>query len=141
MATTIGSVEFSAFSAGCQRTAGTYWMNFPHAEGEVREFEDITAEATDGIEKVDHGYRGRLIGPIRVMLVAASADDLYTRYATLLAAVEDKADGITIVTPYGKTYANCYILSGFPKPDSDRLAEETGKWFQRHILSFTQDRE
>lgn len=141
MSATIGGKSFSDFTAGCLRTAGSYWVNFPHAEGEAREFEDITAEATDGVEKMDHGYRGRVIGPIRVVIVSASASALYTDYAALLAAVENKADGISLVTPYGKTYTNCYIMSGFPKAVDDRKCEESGKWYQFYSLMFTQERE
>lgn len=141
MATLVmGAKTFSQFTAGASRSAGSYWMNAPHPEGEAREFEDITAEATDGVEKVDHGFRGRVLGPIVVMIVASSDANLVTAYKTILSAVENKPDGITIVMPYGETYVNCYVMSGYPKP-RQKQPNETGTQYQIVELMFTQDRE
>lgn len=136
----MGSKTFTQFPAGATRTAGSYWMHAPHPRGEAREMEDITAEATDGVEKVDHGFRGRVIGPIVVMIVASSDANLVAAYKTILSAVENKPDGITIVMPYGETYINCYVMSGFPDP-KDKQPDETGTVYQIVELMFTQDRE
>jgi hypothetical protein len=140
-ALTIGSKSFSQFPTAATRNAGAYWMRAPHPHGEAREFEDITAEATDGIEKADHGFRGRVIGPIVVMVVASSESALATAYNEILDAVEEKPNGISLVMPYGKTYANCYIMSGYPQPVGFREADETGTRYQIVELMFSQDRE
>jgi hypothetical protein len=137
----IGNKTFTQFPAGATRTAGSYWMRAPHPAGEAREMEDITAEATDGVEKVDHGFRGRVLGPIMVMVVASSDSALVTAYKTILTAVENKPNGITIVMPYGETYINSYVMSGFPRPIGPREADETGTVYQIVELMFTQDRE
>lgn len=137
----VGGKSFSQFSAAATRNAGSYWMRAPHPHGEVREFEDITAPATNGIEKADHGFRGRLIGPIQVMIVASSESNLATAYQTILSAVENKPNGISIVMPYGTTYSNCYIQPGYPQPIGFREADETGTRYQIVELLFSQARE
>lgn len=137
---TLGSKVCAEFIAGATRSANTYWMRAPHPSGEAREFEDITAEATDGVEKADHGFRGRVIGPILLMIVASSQANLISAYNQVKTAVENKPDGISIIMPYGSTYANCYVLSGYPMP-GPRESEETGNWYQLVELMFKQERE
>jgi hypothetical protein len=137
----IGAKTFTVLPVAATRTDGSYWMRVPHPHGEAREFEDITAEATDGVEKADHGYRGRILGPIVVMFVAASEDALVTAYKTLLTAVEAKPDGITITMPYGLSYTSCYIQPGSPMPIGPREADETGKRYQVVEMTFSQERE
>ena len=137
----VGTKTFVVLPIAGTRTDGSYWMRVPHPHGEAREFEDLTAEDTDGIEKADHGFRGRVIGPITVMFVAASESALATAYETLLTAIENKPDGITIVTPYGQTYTSCYIAAGSPTNVGHRDADETGKRYQIVEMIFSQDRE
>lgn len=136
-----GGAAFTDMSAGCHRSAGKYRVRAPHPSGAFREYQFNTAPGTDYRKRIDHGFRYRTLGPFRVMYVAANE-------AALDSAIEGDistigTSGVTVTIPAGTTFANCYLVDGYPQEVQDtRLKSEAGTtWYCLVEYMFEQDEE
>lgn len=129
MALSFGSSSFATLPQGGHRTAGQYYLNDVFPSGPFREWQESTAPGTDGTKVTLHGFRFRRIGPYRCLHVATTQATLESDIETVITNVG--TGGVTVTTPGGGTYDNCYLEDGYPQEigGSRRKSEAGSTWY------------
>ncbi|MFH1603274.1 MAG: hypothetical protein ABIH03_05150 [Pseudomonadota bacterium] len=130
---------FKAMITAATRTADLYYLRCPVPGGESRAWQRRSAPATDGQLRKDGGFRMRMHGPMRVLVVAADEAALGTAVAAIKTALEAQASGCSITYPDGQTADECFLIDGYPRQVGDRMADESGTWYVELEMMFEEN--
>lgn len=125
-----GSLSLPVLPRAGARSADHYYLACPVPDGEVREWERISAPGTNGVVSKDHGFRARMHGPFRTLIVASSEGGIATVMFSIRTALEGKSSGWELQYSDGSTFENCYLSDGYPRPMGPRSITEANTWLQ-----------
>jgi hypothetical protein len=142
MALSIAGVTFADLIVMAYDSPNKYWHHSPAPSLPDEGLRDRPAEGVEGVGVTKAGHRNRIIGPLQVLYVAASANACQTEFEadrdTIKAA---NLAGFEVVYPHGSTYQHCYCPpEGFKPMDEVPRETETGNYYMRVAGSFMQKR-